>query len=79
MITGGIENFNNKNDFINYLNNEFREQFNFKQVGVKKSSDICICDSIFSNSRKYKLAKVSGIPITISTKLINLLRKGVLK
>lgn len=78
MITGGVENFNNKDEFINYLNVNFGDKFNFKQVGVKKSSHICICDSISSNSRKYKVAKMSGIPVTTSDNLINLLRNGAL-
>lgn len=79
MITGSINNFSSKNEFINSLNTRYHKLCYFKQVGKKKSANMCICDTIDSNGNpissheKFLIAKESGIPIVTSKTLIKIL------
>ena len=80
MITGPVESFPNKEAFITYLNREFGDYHTFKQVGKKKSSHICICDSYgadgrpFSSTPKYRTACECNIPILFSKEFIAILK-----
>lgn len=71
VITGGVEGFRNKSEFIQFIFNRYYGKYIPVKLGsVSSETDILVCEDSSSSSRKHTRAEELGIPIMTSKELI---------
>ena len=74
MITGSVEGFTNREDYVDYLNEKFGDKIHVIQVGRRKSNVAALIQDPGAVSHsKTKVAKEAGIPILTSRQFIEVL------
>ena len=74
MITGSVEGFVNRDDYVDYLNEKFGDLIHVIQVGRRKSNVAALIQDPGAVSHsKTKVAQEAGIPILTSKEFLNIM------